>query len=158
MILKFTVGGNGSKNISHLLSLSLPHLLSLSLFLSLSPSLPLPLSVYLSPSLPLSPPRHLPLPPSFHPFYFFSYILLSWNYCCRGKPFGHDVDLLLSHSDHEVTDILLDTLVDYLRREVVNKYIFFSNFNLLNQLFDIRMLLLMSKCSPQEVRKNAVGM
>ena len=37
---------------------------------------------------------------------------------CRGKCFGHDVDLLLSHADKKVTDILLDTLVDHLKREI----------------------------------------
>ena len=36
----------------------------------------------------------------------------------RGKRFSHDVDLLLSHADQKVTDILLDTLVDHLKREV----------------------------------------
>lgn len=37
----------------------------------------------------------------------------------RGKPFGHDIDLLLSHSEREVTDSLLDTLVDHLKRQNV---------------------------------------
>ena len=38
----------------------------------------------------------------------------------RGKPFGHDIDLLLSHSEREVTDSLLDTLVDHLKRQVID--------------------------------------
>ena len=37
----------------------------------------------------------------------------------RGKDFGHDVDLLLSHPDHNVTESLLDTLVDHLKRQVI---------------------------------------
>lgn len=45
------------------------------------------------------------------------YIVIAFIFC-RGKQFGHDVDLLLSHADQKVTDILLDTLVDQLKREV----------------------------------------
>ena len=48
-------------------------------------------------------------------------LVLSLCYCVvfhRGKRFSHDVDLLLSHADQKVTDILLDTLVDHLKREV----------------------------------------
>ena len=44
----------------------------------------------------------------------------------RGKPFGHDIDLLLSHSEREVTDSLLDTLVDHLKRQVID-YILILN-------------------------------
>lgn len=36
----------------------------------------------------------------------------------RGKPHGHDVDLLLSHPETNITDVLLENLLACLRKNV----------------------------------------
>ena len=36
----------------------------------------------------------------------------------RGKPYSHDVDLLLTHTDTAVTENLLQTLLAHLERQV----------------------------------------
>ena len=36
----------------------------------------------------------------------------------RGKSHGHDIDLLLTHTDPEVVEVLLNTLLEHLQAQV----------------------------------------